>query len=315
MYYDPETNIPFYIGKGCGSRYRDVGSRSYNKPLHNKIQKLRNKQGHKVIEFTKFLYENLSNEEALKYEIFLIEKIGRKDLNKGPLLNLTEGGDGVANPPDKISKIIEDRENFEKRIKEGKTLKQMAKIYNCGTATISKAAKAMNVKFLGLKKHLPEIDVINQYKKEKSIINLSKNFNCDREVIVRILKENDIPIEDGRINSAFRGGKGHSKLKNQTNEIIEWYKQNKSVSFMAKQLDVSNASIINILKTNNLVPFSKTFKREKTRPHASEIINLYENFTSTKTLAAKFNTTVFIIQQILKENGIKLRSKKPTSNK
>lgn len=38
--------------------------------------------------------ENLTWEEACEREIFYISKIGRRDLCKGPLVNMTNGGEG-----------------------------------------------------------------------------------------------------------------------------------------------------------------------------------------------------------------------------
>lgn len=311
MYYDPDTNVPFYIGKGRYYRYRDVGSRSYNKPLYRKIQKLRKVKKYKVADFTKILLENLTSEEAFEHEIRLIKQYGRKYLKEGPLLNFTEGGGGVTgHPKEKTSKIIKDEKTFRTLIcTEKRPIKQIAAYYKCSVGTVRKVASFLKIPMFGRKKQLPKDKVLELYEKEKSIINLAKTFNCDRDVIIRILKENNITIEDGRTSSTFRGGKGHSKLKNQTNKIIEWYKQNKSVNFMAKQLNVSNDSIVRILKTNNLVPPSKTIKIERARHYSSEIISLYNNFTSTKTIAVKFDTTIFIIQQILKENGISLNNR------
>lgn len=39
---------------------------------------------------------DLSEEDAFDLEKFLIQEIGRKNINKGPLVNLTDGGDGVS---------------------------------------------------------------------------------------------------------------------------------------------------------------------------------------------------------------------------
>jgi hypothetical protein len=54
------------------------------------------------------IYAGLDSEFALFLEEELISKFGRKDLKKGPLLNLTDGGEGAANlnqsARDKISK-------------------------------------------------------------------------------------------------------------------------------------------------------------------------------------------------------------------
>lgn len=206
MYFDPKTKIPFYVGKGCDYRYRDVGSRKYNKHLYNKIQKLRNERKLIVRDFTKFLFENLSNEEALQHEIRLIKEIGRRILNEGPLLNITEGGDGVINPPNKIQGIIDDGDTFKKLVLERKTIKQLAVFYNCGTSTITSAAKKMGVNFIKDKKQLSEAEIIKHYEKEQSIHSLAIKYKCDRDVIIRILQNNNIEIKDGRKVSIFRGG-------------------------------------------------------------------------------------------------------------
>lgn len=87
-----KNNEPFYIGKGCRYRYREIKRRNYNKYLYNKLQKLLKK--YTIEEFTIFLKNDLNETQALKEEIDLIAKIGRRDLGTGSLLNLTQGGDG-----------------------------------------------------------------------------------------------------------------------------------------------------------------------------------------------------------------------------
>lgn len=86
------NNEPFYIGKGCRYRYREIKRRTYNKYLYNKLQKLLKK--YTIEDFTVFLKKDLHESQALKDEIELITKIGRRDQGAGPLLNLTPGGDG-----------------------------------------------------------------------------------------------------------------------------------------------------------------------------------------------------------------------------
>ncbi len=86
---------PFYIGKGQNDRimvhlneYR-LKKKSY---LSNKINKIL-KSGNEPIIFK--LYENLTEQEAFEKEIFLIDSIGRKIKNSGPLTNIVDGGNGV----------------------------------------------------------------------------------------------------------------------------------------------------------------------------------------------------------------------------
>lgn len=84
---------PFYVGKGKTNRIKDT---FYDKSpfKKRKIDKLKT-NGIEII--TKKLFENLSNQEAINFEIDLISIIGRRDTKKGPLVNLTDGGDGRVN--------------------------------------------------------------------------------------------------------------------------------------------------------------------------------------------------------------------------
>lgn len=93
---------PFYVGQGknnrCYSGLKNGGS-FYKR---NKINKIFSDGFEPVV---KKIYENIDFEIAVKLEIDTIKKIGRKDINKGPLVNLTDGGEGTRN----ISKIIKNR--------------------------------------------------------------------------------------------------------------------------------------------------------------------------------------------------------------
>lgn len=82
-----DTNKIFYIGIGNNKR-------PYSKCNRNKHWKrIVNKCGYSV----EILYENLSVENAIELEIFLIEIYGRIDNKTGILCNQTDGGDGCVN--------------------------------------------------------------------------------------------------------------------------------------------------------------------------------------------------------------------------
>lgn len=90
---------PFYIGKGHGKRFKShlfESKQKYdtNKIKINKIKKIIRETGNNphII----FLKENLSENDSLVLEVDAIKVIGRKDKNVGPLLNLTDGGEGVS---------------------------------------------------------------------------------------------------------------------------------------------------------------------------------------------------------------------------
>ena len=90
IYYDPETDKPFYVGKGISNRWQPKLRHSRQNPyLCNKLRKI----GVENV-IVKFALENVCEECALCCEIDLISVIGRKDRGDGPLVNMTDGGDG-----------------------------------------------------------------------------------------------------------------------------------------------------------------------------------------------------------------------------
>jgi hypothetical protein len=80
--YLREDKTPYYIGKGKGDRaYKK--SKNDIKPPKDKIRIL-------------LLKQNLTEAEAFKHEIYMIDVFGRKDLGTGILHNRTDGGDGAS---------------------------------------------------------------------------------------------------------------------------------------------------------------------------------------------------------------------------
>ena len=75
---------PFYVGRG--TKNRSISKLHRSKHWHNIV----NKYDYDVI----FLEVNLTIDEANEKEIYWIKRIGRKDLNQGPLVNFTDGGEG-----------------------------------------------------------------------------------------------------------------------------------------------------------------------------------------------------------------------------
>lgn len=88
---------PFYIGKGYKDRVYEHYKGWYLKTDYNLDKK------DLILEFNNqnleplflILNENENETFVLNQEIELIKKIGRKEYNNGPLLNKTDGGDGV----------------------------------------------------------------------------------------------------------------------------------------------------------------------------------------------------------------------------
>lgn len=99
---------PFYIGKGKEKRYLMHLRESYNLKRHNYklniIRAIRNQTCKNPIILK--IKENLSSNESIELEKKLIKLIGRHDLKDGPLVNLTDGGDGQLNLSPKVKKSI-----------------------------------------------------------------------------------------------------------------------------------------------------------------------------------------------------------------
>lgn len=95
IYYDPSRhNEPIYVGKGKGDRaWSHLKSKSKKK--HPFIQRLGSMKKSGIFSIIG-IYAVDDEELALLVEKELISKIGRKDMGRGPLLNLTDGGEGVS---------------------------------------------------------------------------------------------------------------------------------------------------------------------------------------------------------------------------
>jgi hypothetical protein len=85
-HYRNDTGEVFYIGKGEGNRHKSKQGR--NPYWHNIVKA----HGYKI----EILQHYESEEEAFKAEQELIFGLGRKDLRKGLLVNMSDGGEGAS---------------------------------------------------------------------------------------------------------------------------------------------------------------------------------------------------------------------------
>ena len=109
--YLREDRTPYYIGKGTGDRI-------YSK---NRIIKSP-KDKSRII----YLKQNLTEEEAFRHEIYMIDVFGRIDLGTGILHNRTGGGDGSSGciPSEETRRKM--RESRKKRITSEETRRKMS---------------------------------------------------------------------------------------------------------------------------------------------------------------------------------------------
>ena len=93
---DPSrSNEPFYVGLGQGRRWTRHFDRRDRHPMTHRMQLLKKIGVQPTVEF---ICTAVDEELAKLVEMEAISKYGRKDLGRGSLLNLTDGGDGCNNP-------------------------------------------------------------------------------------------------------------------------------------------------------------------------------------------------------------------------
>ena len=97
-YCDPDSGIPFYVGKGKNRRAfhhlntcKRLCDSSYNTLFYRKLRKMLSMGLNPVI---KIIKDQREEGEAFDLEISDIKRIGRRNLGEGPLTNLSDGGDG-----------------------------------------------------------------------------------------------------------------------------------------------------------------------------------------------------------------------------
>jgi hypothetical protein len=93
-----DTNEVFYIGIGSDKHY----NRAHRKSRRTKHwTNIVNKCDYEV----EIIEDNLTWEQACEKEKYWIKFYGRKDLNEGNLVNMTDGGEGSINPSVELRKL------------------------------------------------------------------------------------------------------------------------------------------------------------------------------------------------------------------
>lgn len=90
LHRNPKNNEVFYIGQG--TKQKNLNTRAYSKRSRSKWwNNYILIYGFPIVEI---IFEGLDQKSVDEIEIFLIKYIGRKDINEGTLVNLTDGGNG-----------------------------------------------------------------------------------------------------------------------------------------------------------------------------------------------------------------------------
>lgn len=135
-----DTNTPFYVGIGSDDKYNRANqSRGRTKWWKNVCKK-------SAIDI-QIMLDDLSWDEACEKEIEFIALYGRKDLGKGSLVNMTDGGEGclgrimTAECIAKIANANRGKKLSKERIEQMSKMRLGVKLSETQKANISKALK------------------------------------------------------------------------------------------------------------------------------------------------------------------------------
>lgn len=179
---DPDTNLPFYVGKGknlrCLQHEKDALNEKYpHRSVHRKIQSILKQHKHVIYKIIDF-YE--TEDQAFKTETRLIEQYGRKDKDQGILCNLTEGGEGVSCQSTETKEKRAQHHRGRKRTQQTKQKIKQAIFYRYING-FSPNAQTRNKQRLNLltTNHLQTEDVKNkrQQKTLRRVIQYDENHN------------------------------------------------------------------------------------------------------------------------------------------
>jgi len=268
----------FYVGIGKIDNFR----RAYQKISRNNFWK-------NVVKKTeydvKILFTGLTWNESCNIEKQLIVEYGRKDLGKGSLTNLTDGGDGSINLSEeskiKISNSLKGRKQSEKtKIKRANTLKkvwednELRELKRKQTIELNKLglignkgkpSKKKGLPFSGdknklsksLKEYYSTNDIHNKIILDDDLINDIINLYYNGYTIFKL--SNIYKLNRKVISRIFKEKNVLLKEKNNTYDIIKqlYIDENKNRDEISKSLNCSVSNVDRLIKKYKLTKRKK----------------------------------------------------------
>lgn len=228
FHINPSNNLIFYVGIGSLKR-------AYLKNNRNKWWKnIVNKYGYDIY----VIHENLSWKEACEKEKAYIKTFGRQDLDLGPLVNLTDGGEGIKNltleSKQKISVAAKNRvmskEQKQKLSKAHKGKKQSSEHINKRSSQLK-----------GRKYSEKHRENISKSLIGKIVSENTKKKHKDRMLGIKHSTERKVKMS---LSSKNKNAKPILQL-NLDNEFIQEWLSGKEIE---RKLKISSTSICNCLK-------------------------------------------------------------------
>lgn len=189
----------FYIGKGQEKRAYNLHNRNtYWKNIVNK---------NKGVFIVEFITKNLSEQDAILHERYLISLYGRKDLGTGSLVNLTDGGEGVSGYV-----YSKERKEYLRSINIGRKMGPMSEEQKLKISLANRGTKRKPLS----KEHIDKLIIAHKGKKRTKThsINIGlghrkKVLNIDTGEIYNSVKEASIilNISSSHLNNVLKGRK------------------------------------------------------------------------------------------------------------
>lgn len=273
---------PFYIGKGYGTRIKKHLCECNINNCKNKLKvnTIRKIQSKKLSPIMIKLFENLTEKQSFKKERELIKLIGRRDLKKGCLVNMTDGGDGYTGVHfGRLGKPLS--EETKKKISE--TIKRQGKWAGNNNPSKTKEHREMMSKLLSGR-------IISEETKEK----------LRKKALLRThTEETKKKIGDWMRGKTFKGRFGEIKAKEIGNKI--------SIKLKGRKNNIEHITRMSIAQILNLYPNNYI-------DYISELLLITEGKLNTSKYIATgkitkirnkkhwiCNTNVNLINKILKE--------------
>jgi len=294
---------PFYVGKGSRQRMlqhipeaKRINKTYKHKTIINIID-----SGLDPKDYIVKIKNNLSDDEAYLLEEQVVDSIGRKRINKGPLLNIRPGGGWMTyNGNSKLS--YKDKLDIKELYRSGMSPMEIKDIYSVCYITVLVALREVNAEIVQIYDKVRVFDkessrqVADLYAYGFSSPEIAEIYNTCEEVVLKAVKANNVEI---------RAGRSFTKLRTLKDEIISKY--NSGASFEELEEFFSTASIFigKILRENGVQVNPPNF----TKTLETKVIKLYQSGKTMKQTGLEVGLSICHVENILKINNIKTRGR------
>jgi len=209
-YVNKHTGVQFYIGKGKEYRFsahmKEARKTDIRNPKLDMIRDLNFEDGVKI----NIIENNLHESKALALEVRLIREIGRKDLGNGPLLNLSDGGEGISGGVDQYGYLGKGIARFITDIvHQGEYIQEMSRLVRQYITEQKMQVKWIEERIIP---HIQEMGNVGCHYKGPKIFLRGWQFSLDRKMIdVNLLTlstkgflkvHGDLPFNEGSVSAA-----------------------------------------------------------------------------------------------------------------